>query len=315
MNIESRNDWKQWRKHRHSPQQEELPMNMEPRNIPGTMTEEEYDIERGKLRETYGSGIRKLASTEARAKSDIALCKFLVATGWTHERIAKKEGVGQSSIAQRLIFGRFLSSPITREIELPKNLTETRWRLDYWARTIDKRTSYLGGRTKGGSLFNEEGRFEQVLRLIEEDAVAVAQRRPQIGKAIAEHFADGKWHALPEISAKVEAPEEHVAATLKGMRSNGYYQCKCEQREIGTVTKYRIFHEAKKVGTDELRQKLGPMIKNLKDEGKKNMATMSPPSVLYWAGMIEKQIDAWIEGKAAETKGEFEKTGLRKIAF
>jgi hypothetical protein len=62
------------------------------------------------------------------------------------------------------------------------------------------------------------------------------------------------------------------------------------------------------------------MIKALKAEGKKNMATMSPPSVLYWAGMIEKQIEAWAEGKVrdlkdAEGKSEFEQTGLRKVTL
>jgi hypothetical protein len=67
-------------------------MNMEPRNLRNSeMTEQEYDIERAKLRETYGSGIGKLAPVEARAKSDIALCRFLVSTGWPNDRLAKKE--------------------------------------------------------------------------------------------------------------------------------------------------------------------------------------------------------------------------------
>jgi hypothetical protein len=57
--------------------------------ITNTMTEEEYDREREKLRELYGSG---RSSVEARAKADMALAKFFVATRWSHERIAKKEG-------------------------------------------------------------------------------------------------------------------------------------------------------------------------------------------------------------------------------
>ena len=52
-------------------------MNMEPRHLTNTMTEEDYDREREKLRETYGSG----TSVEARAKADMALAKFFVATG------------------------------------------------------------------------------------------------------------------------------------------------------------------------------------------------------------------------------------------
>jgi len=86
------------------------------------------------------------------------------------------------------------------------------------------------------------------------------------------------------------------------------YGSNCERREVGTGTKYRLFREAKKVGTDEMVEKLRPLIEKLMAEGKKNMATMSPPTVLYLAGMIQKQIDEW-SGKP-ETE-----TGLRKVAF
>jgi hypothetical protein len=123
-------------------------------------------------------------------------------------------------------------------------------------------------------------------------------------------FGDGKWHDVPTIAAEVGFPEDHVKDTLENMRQKRTYKHKAEQKEIGTVSKYRIFREEEKVGTDELEKKLMPMIAKLKAEGHKNMATMSPPAVLYWAGMIEKQIEKWAEGKDAETKGDFEKTGL-----
>lgn len=283
-------------------QQETAIVNME-RKIEALMSEQEYDVEREKLREAYGDG---RSSIEARAKADMALAKFFVETGWSRERLAKKEGASLQRISQRMFYGRFLNYSARGLAELPKNLTENRFN-GYWQQTLNQATRYLGGRS-GGDVFNEEARFDEVIRLIEENTVAVQQRRPQIGKAIAEHFTDGKWYDIPTIAAKVESPEDHVAATLKGMRDNKYYSCKCEQREIGAVVKYRIFREAKKVGTDEMLEKLEPLLSKLREEGHKNMATMSPPTVLYLTGKIQQQIDEW-SGKPAK------ETGLRKVAF
>ena len=79
-----------------------------------------------------------------------------------------------------------------------------------------------------------------------------------------------------------------------------------QQKEFGTVTKHRIFREERKVGTDELTDKLRPLIERLTAEGKKNMATMSPPTVLYLASKIQQQIDEWAGAK---------ETGLRKVSF
>jgi hypothetical protein len=53
---------------------------------------------------------------------------------------------------------------------------------------------------------------------IEEDTVAIQQRRKKIGKDITEHFADGKWHDIPTIAAKVGFPEDYVKKTLENMR-------------------------------------------------------------------------------------------------
>jgi hypothetical protein len=44
---------------------------------------------------------------------------------------------------------------------------------------------------------------------------------------------------------------------------------------------------------EEIRLKLGPLIKGLVAEGKKNMATMSPGTVAMLAARIERQLDEW----------------------
>ena len=44
---------------------------------------------------------------------------------------------------------------------------------------------------------------------------------------------------------------------------------------------------------DELIEKLAPIIKELKAEGKKNMATMSPATVSHLAGKLSNLLDEW----------------------
>jgi hypothetical protein len=78
------------------------------------------------------------------------------------------------------------------------------------------------------------------------------------------------------------------------MSKNGYFGCKVERKRVGTHTEFRIFKENKKISLDELVEKLTPIIKDLKAEGRKNMATMSPATVGYLAGMLEKLVDEWV---------------------
>jgi hypothetical protein len=56
---------------------------------------------------------------------------------------------------------------------------------------------------------------------------------------------------------------------------------------------YRIYKQEKMISSSELVEKLTPIIKDLKAEGRKNMATMSPATVGYLAGMLEKLVDEW----------------------
>jgi hypothetical protein len=121
-----------------------------------------------------------------------------------------------------------------------------------------------------------------------------AARRPSIGKSIKEKFADGKWHPLNTIVEGVGADKKHVLDTINGMSKNGYFGCKVERKRVGTHTEFRIFKENKRISLDELVEKLTPIIKDLKAEGRKNMATMSPATVGYLAGMLEKLVEEWV---------------------
>ena len=160
------------------------------------MTEVEYDRQRAKLRETYGDN-----SIEAAAKRDQAIAILFYRSGWTEERLAKKERKSDSWVLSHVRFGRFLNF-LTDVRELPKNLTEPRFR-SYWLRADPQKTS-------------ERIRFQAVLKFTRSESIT-APRRPSIGGSIKERFADGKWHPLDTIVEGVGADEAHVLDTINGM--------------------------------------------------------------------------------------------------
>jgi hypothetical protein len=120
-------------------------------------------------------------------------------------------------------------------------------------------------------------------------------RRPKIGFAIREHFANGKWHATQTIATKIEADQDHVATTLDGICKNQTYGCNAEKKKVGTHVEYRIFKMKKTISSNELIEKLTPIIEGLRAEGKKNMVTMSPQTVAVLAHRLQKLLDEWAE--------------------
>ena len=239
------------------------------------MTEAQYDAERAELRRLYGN-----SDTGAIAKRDQSMALLFHRSGWTQEQLATKERMSQPWVVYRLRFGRFLNFTATViKSEFPlKDLTERGFR-EYWARTDRSET-------------NERKRFTEVLRLIE-DGPATTRRSP-IGKPIVQKFADGKWHKPETVARAINQAEDHVATTLERMRKNQTYGAKCERRHAGKGFEYRIYKQEKMISSSELVEKLTPIIKDLKAEGRKNMATMSPATVGYLAGMLEKLVEEWV---------------------
>jgi len=119
------------------------------------------------------------------------------------------------------------------------------------------------------------------------------QMRPKIGAAIVERFGDGKWHLQATIAKALDTTEDHVATTLETMRKMQTYGARSERKRVGMSCSYRIFRKENMISSNELVEKLGPIIKGLKAEGKKNAATMSPGTVAHLAAQLQKLLDEW----------------------
>lgn len=120
-------------------------------------------------------------------------------------------------------------------------------------------------------------------------------RRQYLRPIIVEMFGDGKWHSAAAIAHTLKRDEAHVAETLRLMRTPKNL-ITCEHKIEKGINKYRIFRGGRAVNISDIKYKLLPIIKGLKEEGKKNAVTMSPPTVARLAALLERQIDEWVEG-------------------
>jgi hypothetical protein len=238
----------------------------------GQMTEGEYDKERDRLRERYAD-----SSVDSTAKRDRALALLFYRSGWTQEKLAKKEGKGNSGIDRLVRFGRFLA--FIDKSPLGGNLTERRFR-DYWERTAEHGDERL--------------RFRALLNLMQAETGLSRSTVPKgYPKKIIAEFCDGKWHPLPVIAKFLCAPEDEVMRSLAGMVKDGRGGAATERKIVGVVKHYRFFRHSKMISSAELTEKLAPIIKELKAEGRKNMATMSPATVAHLAGKLSNLLDEW----------------------
>jgi hypothetical protein len=121
------------------------------------------------------------------------------------------------------------------------------------------------------------------------------QQRPSIDRSLKERFAEGKWHRLSHIADAIDHDEDQVRRTLDGMLKKQAYGCKAEKKKVGQHFEYRIFRLDKTISSSELIEKLTPLLKGLKAEGAKNMATMSPGTVAYLAGQLARLLEEWTE--------------------
>jgi transcriptional regulator with XRE-family HTH domain len=265
------------------PQTESTPTNVTPWPRSNRMTPEEYEAERGRIRETYGENRR-----DAGVRFEQALARLFHVSGWTQEELAKKEKKSRAMISRWILFGRFLDFAIGNSISpnpaLGK-LSEGRFhggaKHGYWNRT-DK----TGG--------NERQRFLAVLRLMEEEATfrkSPTLLRPQI----LEHFGDGKWHKLTTIAEKLGEDEQYVKHALDRMVSGETRSAKCERKLAGSTWSYRIFRIIKErsVSSVELATKLEPLIERLREVGKARLATVVIAEAPVVAHELRKLLDDW----------------------
>jgi hypothetical protein len=234
------------------------------------MTPTEYDLEREKLRQTYGDN-----ATEAGVRREQALALLFYRSGWTHQELANKEGKSQPWVACKLRFGRFLNFITTgNNSEMPANLTERRFR-GYWEQT--------------GEEPDERQRFQQVLTLIRGEPIC-RPRRPKIGKQIRDQYADGKLHDPVKIAEELEVAEDHVRDTIDGMAEHQYYGCKAEKKANGKV---RITRNERMVSASEIATKLKPIIDSLLTASKRAAGTISNAAINVDAHRLAKLVEEW----------------------
>jgi hypothetical protein len=254
----------------------------------GRMSETEYDYFRYQIRLFWGD-----TSRQAAAKRDQALAILFAGSGWTQDELAAKEGKSQQWMAYRVRFGRFLNFTTTgvNPESLPSNLSERRFR-DYWEPT-DK--------TAG----NERIRFREVQKLIEGELHLRRDSRPAIGRAILEQFGDGAWHELADIAIAVaDCDEDHVRTTMQNMINAGTFGAKAEKKRFGTSWKYRIApRDSHAISIAEIRQELGPIIKDLHTEGRKHLARIVPQTMAQAAVRLQRVLDKWTSRSPAGTDG------------
>jgi hypothetical protein len=83
-----------------------------------------------------------------------------------------------------------------------------------------------------------------------------------------------------------------VLHVLEHMRGRGTYHTFCERRKGGQSWSYRIVRgRGRRVDYDVLKHEFGPVIRSLKAEGRKNMATMCPTRVAELAVELERILE------------------------
>jgi hypothetical protein len=267
------------------------------------MTQEDYDSERARLHGLYGDS-RK----EAGARYEQALARLFNLSGWTLNELAVREGKGKRCINQLLVFGRFIlfltlgttvpkpeNGTFNLDSSVPLGLTERRFR-GFWQQTEEHASGSSGG--------NEHIRFRRVMRLMEEEAAAPKVKTHQgrdIGKAIAAHFSDGKWHDIQVIAKKLQTPIEDIRPVLETIRQHRTFNCSAEKKEVARTWHWRIFPLERQISTVEIAEKLAEPLKELAEQGRANTATMSPATVAFYTAMIRQQVSDWI-GRPPKTK-------------
>lgn len=245
--------------------------------IGAPMTEAEFTRECAVLQDTYGDADGK----EAKPKCQQEWARFFCLSGWTKEQIAAKRGKSPRLVAYLLLFGRFLNfgtSGSNGDNSSFQRLSERQFRA-LWNRTVDDGD-------------NERIRFQAVIRLMEEPKAPKPRSAKVLLEQVAEHgYADGSAHRIDTILAKFpEAEHDAVIAALDG-------QCRAMKWERSSTKQgksmYRSVQYDRMISSLTVANELGPLIEELKEQGKRNTATISPGTVAYNAALIQELIDKW----------------------
>lgn len=252
------------------------------------MTPDEYRRERERLDATYGKDGRQAANRRAQE-----LAKLFDRSGWTQEQLAEAEGKSTGWTSYQLQFGAFLNFFTTVRISksapfwwLP-DLTERRFRT-FWAAAPD-----CGG--------NDRQRFQRVLDALcslPPNTWPVRDGSPAraVGKTIRNKFGDGEWHKVEEIAEDLGADAEQIHSHLDMWFAGsgaGASSVDVERKKVGKSFAYRMFDKKRSVSPIEIKQKLSPLIRQLKDECGKSEARLSRPTLALIATRLQKLIEEW----------------------
>jgi hypothetical protein len=122
-----------------------------------------------------------------------------------------------------------------------------------------------------------------------------ASRKNPVGVAIREKFSDAKWRTAAAIARTLEMPLDDVSHTLELMAKRGgsAKNYKCERRRRATAFEFRIFSQKRTVGVDELTERLGPLVERLKEQGRRNAATIAISAIAEIASLLESLLTEW----------------------
>ena len=251
------------------------------------MSEQHFDARLKHIEEQY-----QARREGADAYRDQEMARLFEESGWTQEQIAGRMGKRQVWVSQRLCFGRFLSFIASGDNpDLAVNLTERRFR-EHWKR----------------SRGHERERFAAVAHALEHgiphghEALLV---KPEVGGAVLECLADGKWYTVEQITATAEETlpgltADQVRNSITNLRRHPPEGKRLQSKLIGKKAQYRLARALPKKSAPlevlaDLYEKATPLLDELDELGQMSMARLSPGLVRNVAFRIRRLFEALLQ--------------------
>jgi hypothetical protein len=181
------------------------------------MTVEEFQQEKAKLVALYGEAPREASGRRAQA-----FARLYVASELGERALAEIEGVSKTRVHQLLVFGKFLTAVVTQGDQIP-SMHEKQFR-NLWdateaTHTEAERFKEIQQRLRQGHDKPRTGPDRQAVR--------------RLSKQLIEQFADGKWHALRDMTEAVEADSIMIRGIMDRMVKDGTFQTFAERKSSG----------------------------------------------------------------------------------